>query len=174
VVERMVTLMDVSRRFRGLMGRIDIPDVRERRALEAYLVEHALIPAQEVPAGRGAAEFSTLCAGCHALPDPRQHQTDEWPRVVARMARNARVMGRDWNAETAARVLTFLQAGERSYGIEPHGHRSLPAPADWQPSREDGISLAPLLWLLPFFLLAALGAARWWHASRRRMRGPWR
>lgn len=167
VVERMVTLMDVSRRFRGLMGRIDMPDMQQQQALREYLRAHALEAMTEAPAGEGGAAYARTCGACHALPDPRQHPADQWPAVVARMERNAQVMGRAWDGQGALQSVAWLQGRERGTGLQPHGGGSLPRPDPRDRSAPGAGAFAPLVWLVPFFVLAAVGALRWWRAARR-------
>jgi cytochrome c5 len=73
----------------GMMGRIGAPSERELDAILSYLQQHAQKPIG--PELRGALEtkagkaFQAICSQCHALPDPRQHSTQEWPAVVDRM-----------------------------------------------------------------------------------------
>jgi len=172
VLERMVTLMDVSRRFRGLMGSIDMPDPHEQQALRAYLNAHALRPMVEAPAGDDGVAYARTCGACHALPDPRQHPADQWSAVVARMERNARVMGRVWDGEGALQSVAYLQGRNRGTGLQPHGGGSLPPPQDRARTAPGAGAFAPLVWLAPFFVLAALGALRWWRAARRRSGDP--
>jgi hypothetical protein len=38
-----------------------------------------------LPQGKGRDAFSETCSRCHALPDPRQHSSADWPAVVLRM-----------------------------------------------------------------------------------------
>ena len=51
VLENMLTLMDVSNRFGGLMGNIKTPSVTEREQLQQYLSQHALKPIKQKPQG---------------------------------------------------------------------------------------------------------------------------
>ena len=50
----------------------------------------ALQPGELDLNSRAGQFFSTTCARCHALPDPRQHTADQWPGVIARMEQNMR------------------------------------------------------------------------------------
>lgn len=50
----------------------------------------ALQPGELDLDSRAGQIFSTTCARCHALPDPRQHTADQWPGVIARMEQNMR------------------------------------------------------------------------------------
>lgn len=99
--------------MRGIMG-VVAPTGAELETVLAYLQEHAYQPIDsakypdlETKAGR---VFSTVCAQCHALPDPRQHGAQEWPAVVARMRHNMTVMGKMVPDDATIReVLDFLQ-----------------------------------------------------------------
>lgn len=162
VLERMRMLMDVSRRFRGLMGSIQMPDADELRALGEYLSAHALHPMPGTPRGAGAQSFVTACSGCHALPDPRQYRAAQWPVVVTQMQDKAGVMGRtDLTPVLSDReMLAYLQrnAADRLV-VDPHGNAGV-APV----VREDrALAYGPerVLWLTPFFALIALGLWRW-------------
>lgn len=51
----------------------------------------------------GREVFVLRCAGCHALPLPRQHTPAEWPAVVAFMGRRSKL-----DAGELARIERFL------------------------------------------------------------------
>lgn len=174
VLERMVVLMDVSQRFRGLMGRIAAPDADERAALEAYLSAHALLPMRGTPRGPGAADFAQRCAGCHALPEPRQHTPQEWTAVVSRMQRNAAIMQRGgFDARAEQAVLTYLtSAADDRFLSDPHGAGVRPPRQPAEASGPPEWTLRRLAYLTPFFGLAALGLLRWWRMSRGRRARP--
>jgi mono/diheme cytochrome c family protein len=162
VLERMNMLMDVSRRFRGLMGSIRMPAAEELRMLGEYLASHALQPLRGTPRGAGAQAFASACAACHTLPDPRGYSAAEWPAVVTQMRDKAGVMGRAELVEAMADtdVLAYLQrnATDRLV-VDPHGNAGV-APV----AREEGnAGYGPerLLWLTPFFALIGLGLWRW-------------
>ena len=110
VLERMRLLMDVSRRFRGLMGSIQMPADDELRVLTDYLTTHALQPLRGTPRGAGAEIFANACAACHTLPDPHQYRAAEWPALVSQMASKATVMGREELAQalTSDDLLAYL------------------------------------------------------------------
>lgn len=174
VLERMAVLMDVSQRFRGLMGRIAAPDAEERKALEAYLVAHALQPMRGTPRGPGAAEFAQSCAGCHALPDPRRHAPEQWTGIVNRMRGNADIMQRGaFDARAEQAILTYLaSAADDRYISDPHGAgvrspRVLPEATESQ-----AWTLGRLAYLTPFLAVAALGVLRGWRAARARRARP--
>ena len=162
VLERMRMLMDVSRRFRGLMGSIQMPDAEELRALGDYLSAHALQPMRGTPRGAGAQVFVTACAGCHTLPDPGQYRAAEWSAVVTQMQAKAGVMGRSDLTEVLADtdVLAYLQrnAADRLI-VDPHGNAGVAPVA--MAAQAPGYGPQRLLWLMPFFALIALGLWRW-------------
>lgn len=169
VLERMYVLMEVSQRFRGLMGRISAPNTRERETLHAYLSDNALTPLRGTPRGPGAKAFVAHCATCHALPDPRQHAAADWPAVVARMARNAGIMQRGGmppDAQTS--IIGYMQTAAgghfisdaRDAGARPSVMEAAPATPAY--------GVARLAILMPFFAVAGLGVARWGQDTRRR------
>jgi hypothetical protein len=170
VLERMAVLMDVSQRFRGLMGKIAAPSTDERAALEAYLSAHALVPMRGTPRGPGAAEFAQGCTGCHALPAPSQHAPEEWGDVVARMQRNAAVMQRGaFDARAEQAILTYLaSAADDRYISDPHGAGVQPPRQPASDSDSTDWTLQRLAYLTPFFAVAMLGVLRWWRAARAR------
>lgn len=170
VLERMHMLMDVSRRFRGLMGSIQMPDADELRTLGEYLAAHALQPMPGTPRGAGAQAFVTACAGCHALPDPRRYEAAHWPAVVAQMQDKAGVMGRADLTEVLAdsEVLAYLQRNAADRLIaDPHGNAGVaPVAMAARDAHEASYGPERLVWLTPFFALIALGLWRW-RAGRR-------
>lgn len=97
----------------GMMG-IAAPDGVELEILLAYLQKHAQKP---IDAGkypdlntRAGQAFSTICAQCHARPDPEQHTAQEWPSVVVRMRGNMAAMGKIIPDETTtAEIIDFLR-----------------------------------------------------------------
>jgi mono/diheme cytochrome c family protein len=170
VLERMHMLMDVSRRFRGMMGSIALPSSDEMRVLGEYLSAHALQPLRGTPHGAGAQAFTTACAACHTLPDPRQHNAAEWLAVVRQMQVKADIMGRANVFETVARaeVIAYLQA-HASDGVSvdsPVGD-ARDAVAT-HTTRAPRYGLERLIWLTPFFAAAGLGLWRWWNRRVRR------
>lgn len=168
VLERMNMLMDVSRRFRGLMGSIRMPDSDELRALGDYLAAHALQPLRGTPRGPGAQAFASACAGCHTLPDPRSHLASEWPAIVTQMRDKAGVMGRAdlFDAPADGEVLAYLQrnAADRIVA-DPHGNTGVAPVA--RDARSQAHGPERLLWLTPFFALVGVGLWRW--RARNRM-----
>lgn len=66
--------------------KVPVPTEEQRQAILNYLLSHALqVSGAALPEGAGRATFSKMCSRCHALPDPRQHSTADWPAVVMRM-----------------------------------------------------------------------------------------
>jgi hypothetical protein len=85
IVGRMNTRMQM---MAGMVG-MKAPRPSDLDTILRYLEEHAQKPIDKTayadlstPSGRA---FSEFCSQCHALPDPKQHTTQEWPGVVARM-----------------------------------------------------------------------------------------
>jgi cytochrome c2 len=170
VLERMHMLMDVSRRFRGMMGTIALPDAEEMRVLGAYLSAHALQPMRGTPQGEGAQAFTTVCAACHTLPDPRQYRAAEWPAVVQQMQLKADIMGRASVFETLAsdEVLAYLKRhASDGVSIDPAMGDARGA-VTTSTMRAPRYGLERLIWLIPFFAAAGVGLWRWWSRRGRR------
>lgn len=98
----------------GMMGRIEAPSERELDVILSYLQQHAQRPIGEEL--RGALEtkvghvFQSICAQCHALPDPKQHTAQEWPVVVGRMKVHETILGKLVPDETETReIIGFLR-----------------------------------------------------------------
>jgi hypothetical protein len=52
-----------------------------------------------------------LCGQCHAVPNPDQHSTAEWPGVVARMLGHMQANNRPMpNAQEQAEILKYYQS----------------------------------------------------------------
>ena len=153
VVARMTLLMEVSHRFGRLLGEVAVPTEVERRALLAYLGAHALRPwsgPQPPPE-----PYRKACSGCHALPDPGQHDLQAWPTVLARMGRNAEVMGR--SPPSPPTMVTVREV----LGLPPGALPTPPPPAH----AEKAPAWGPWLALGPLLLLAVLGLMRWWRGA---------
>ena len=117
VVDRMNRHMRMmsGRGMMGMMrGGVESPDDAELRAIVRYLQARAQQPMDKArykdldsPAGRA---FQSACSRCHALPDPRQHTSVEWPGVVARMKQNMVAMGKPAPDDaTVGEIIGFLQ-----------------------------------------------------------------
>jgi len=97
-----------------MMMRIEAPNDNELKILMAYLEKNAqqTIAANKL-AGANTPEgqaFQKICAQCHALPDPAQHTSNEWPAVIERMRKNMSSMGKQLpDQSTADKILGFLQ-----------------------------------------------------------------
>jgi len=110
VLEKMNTLMEVSSRFGGLLGKVKEPSQSERLQIREYLLGNALQPMVSSAVGLGASSYQYNCSGCHALPAPAQHRSEEWPAIMARMAHNREVMKHaPLSAETQLTILAYLQ-----------------------------------------------------------------
>ncbi|MHB8455759.1 MAG: hypothetical protein ACYDDO_13945 [Acidiferrobacterales bacterium] len=107
----------------GMMGGrptgIVAPSGAELQTLTAYLQTHAQKPMDiaqypdlNTPPGKA---FYAVCTQCHALPDPKQHISSEWPGVVARMRHNMTVMGRTVpDRAVLSEIIVFLQSHART------------------------------------------------------------
>lgn len=114
VVERMNLRMQMMSGpdMMGMM--IDSPDESELQVILRYLQEHAQKPIDkaqyddlDTSAGRA---FQSTCSLCHALPDPQQHTSQEWPAVVVRMKQNMVTQGKTVpNEATLGEIVGFLQ-----------------------------------------------------------------
>jgi cytochrome c2 len=90
------------------------PDESELQAILRYLQEYAQKPIDEAQyddldtsAGRA---FQSTCSLCHALPDPQQHTSEEWPAVVERMRQHMVTQGKAVpNEATMGEIVGFLQ-----------------------------------------------------------------
>jgi len=99
----------------GMMMRIEAPDDNELDILSAYLEKNAQrtvdvrkLTGADTPGGLA---FQKTCAQCHALPDPAQHTSSEWPAVIERMHTNMAAMGKQLpDQATTEGILGFLQA----------------------------------------------------------------
>lgn len=101
-----------------MMGQIAAPTKEELDTITAYLEKYAqtaIAPKKyplDNPAGRA---FSSTCAQCHALPEPKQHTPQEWPSVVVRMKEHESQMGRIVPDDAATQLITeFLQRHGRT------------------------------------------------------------
>jgi hypothetical protein len=58
---------------------------------------------------QGRSLVAAKCSGCHRTPQPAEHRTDEWPRMIDEMSQRAHVDGserqaiRDYLVTMAAR-----------------------------------------------------------------------
>jgi cytochrome c5 len=109
----------VMRRMWLRMERIDssfgipVPTPAERMTMLRYMLDNALLVATTpLPAGPGNELFTSTCARCHELPDPRQHSPADWAAVVTRMRQRMETMLRfsPTQAEVQQLVLYLEQA----------------------------------------------------------------
>lgn len=113
-MEEWPTVIDrINQRMR-MMHDIGAPNREELRTLMLYLQQHAQIPiarARYADLGApGGKLFEATCSGCHALPEPGQHTSDEWPGVVRHMTYNRETMGKlRPDQATFETVVEFLQ-----------------------------------------------------------------
>lgn len=99
-------------RMRGGMMDVEAPTAGEERAILGYLREHAMLGAADgdLPEAPGRDAFARICSRCHALPDPGQHEPDEWPAVVERMRGHMDRMEVEAISDAeAGRVVRYLQ-----------------------------------------------------------------
>ena len=114
VVERMNLRMQMMSGpdMMGMM--VESPNESELRAILHYLQEYSQQPIDtaqyddlDTSAGRA---FQSTCSLCHALPDPQQHTSQEWPAVVERMRQNMVTQGKTVPSEmTMGEIIGFLQ-----------------------------------------------------------------
>ncbi len=114
VVERMNPRMQMMS-GPGRMGvMVDSPSESELQSILRYLQEYSQKPIDEaqyddLDSSEGRA-FQSTCSLCHALPDPQQHTSEEWPAVVERMKQNMVTQGKAVpNEATVEEVVGFLQ-----------------------------------------------------------------
>lgn len=95
--------------------RVPVPTEEQRQAIVNYLLGHALqVSGAALPEGAGRATFSKMCSRCHALPDPRQHSTADWPAVVTRMEGRMDQMKVDRPAQgQVSEIILYLQQASR-------------------------------------------------------------
>ena len=116
VFQRMSFHMQMMPRGRkmGTMIKIEAPSLQESTELLTYLKRHSLRAAdlsklKHLDAPTGMA-FLQTCPQCHALPDPKQHTTQEWPGVTTRMKQNMQFMHKPMiQPKEEALIVQFLQ-----------------------------------------------------------------
>ena len=98
----------------GRMIQIETPSPQEGTELLTYLKRHSLHAADQsklehldTPSGMA---FIQTCSQCHALPDPKQHTSQEWPGVTTRMNQNMQLMHKPLiQPKEEALIVQFLQ-----------------------------------------------------------------
>lgn len=113
VVARMNQRMQIMS-TRRMMMHIEAPNENEYKILMEYIEKNAqqTINVDELQGAetQGGLVFQKTCSECHALPDPEQHPSNEWPAVVNRMRENMKSMGVQLpNQATIDNILKFLQ-----------------------------------------------------------------
>lgn len=113
VISRMNQRMQIMSN-RGMMRHIDAPNEMEYKTLVAYIktnsqqtIDVDMLQGAETLEGQ---DFQKTCTQCHALPNPSQHTSSEWPDVVDRMRKNMESMGVQAPDQAVTdSVLKFLQ-----------------------------------------------------------------
>lgn len=95
--------------------RVPVPSEQQRQSILNYVLGHALqVSGAALPEGAGRATFSRMCSRCHALPDPRQHSTADWPAVVLRMEQRMDQLKVDRPAQgQVSEIILYLQEASR-------------------------------------------------------------
>jgi cytochrome c2 len=116
VFQRMSWHMQMLPRGRkmGTTINIEVPIPQDETELLTYLKRNSLQVAGQskleyldTPSGMA---FLQTCAQCHALPDPKQQSTQEWPDVATRMSHNMEIMHKPLiQPKEIALIVKFLQ-----------------------------------------------------------------
>jgi len=95
--------------------RVPVPSEQQRQAILNYVLANALqVSGTALPEGAGRGTFSAMCSRCHALPDPRQHSSADWPAVVLRMEQRMDRMKVDRPAQgQVSEIVLYLQGASR-------------------------------------------------------------
>lgn len=95
--------------------RVPVPSEEQRQAILNYMLGHALqVSGAALPEGAGRATFSRMCSRCHALPDPRNHASADWPAVVMRMEQRMDQMHVERPAGgQVSEIILYLQQASR-------------------------------------------------------------
>jgi cytochrome c5 len=95
--------------------RVPVPTEEQRQAIINYLLSHALqVSGAALPEGPGRSTFSKMCSRCHALPDPRQHSSADWPVVVTRMEQRMDQMKVDRPGQgQVSEIILYLQGASK-------------------------------------------------------------
>lgn len=92
---RLTMMSGMREEWMGMM-RMKAPSIEEQEIIVNYLKAHSLKPIGPseipLPESAGAISFKNTCSQCHALPDPKLHNAQEWPGVVERMRVNMQIM----------------------------------------------------------------------------------
>ena len=119
IADRMFSRMSMMSGMEGMkMMDIKNPSHHEKQEIIAYLLSHAMkaimpgsIPS---PQSRGAIAFMNICSRCHALPDPKSYSAAQWPKIVAWMRSNMRVMGKGTMTDKEEKeILSYLTSNAK-------------------------------------------------------------
>ena len=94
---RLSMMSGMREEWMGMMW-MKAPSAEEQEIIVSYLKSNSLKPVAPgslpSPESSGAIAFKGVCSQCHALPDPKLHNAQEWPGVVERMRVNMQIMGK--------------------------------------------------------------------------------
>ncbi len=101
-----------ARTMQSLEEGFVVPDEDEKERIIEYLKRNGLraLPEDHISIKTPKAfQFVWFCSTCHSLPDPSQHTSEEWKKVVDRMERYRTRQGREAMTESEKRnILEFL------------------------------------------------------------------
>lgn len=117
VVDRMEK--EMQRRRGGVLIRVMMPPEKDWKILRSYLKDNAQLPLDssqyadlDTPGGQA---FQTTCSQCHAAPDPAQHTSAEWARVVLRMKNNINAAGLEMPDDKTVELINgFLKSHSKN------------------------------------------------------------
>lgn len=120
ILKRMQERMTARRG--GMLNRVMVPPERDWNVIATYLSDNAQQPldAGDLPllASTGGKLFQETCSQCHAMPDPRQHTAQEWPRVVLRMKANMTQAHKTVpDVKATQEIVAFLQSHGKSITV---------------------------------------------------------
>jgi cytochrome c5 len=93
---------------------VPVPTTAERQVMLQYLIDNALQVSANLPQGPGRDFFAETCSGCHDLPDPQQHSSEDWIAVVRRMMNRMETMlGRTLTPDQYSRIVLYLETASR-------------------------------------------------------------
>lgn len=162
VLQRMLTLMEVSNRFGGLMGNIKTPNPEEAELLKQYLNRYALKPLEKKTGRVAASAFENHCSACHALPDPQQYNNKNWPVILKRMQRNMIVM--KYTPPSFEVMLQIQQHLQLASSVDSQSFKTTHLFSETLENKKSESSMVRFeSWLAlgPFLLLVIIGLVRW-------------
>jgi cytochrome c5 len=102
----------------GLLGggyTVPEPEMGQRIVLLDYLTANALQVAATLPDAPGREAFIETCGQCHELPDPRQHNAQDWFVVVRRMNQHMEeILGVTATSDEVETIVQYLTAATTS------------------------------------------------------------